>query len=292
MMFFLRCFFCVILSFSLYAEGDSIVLLAENNSPALNNLYKKVKQLAPELNLVISTQQSPFNINSNDYVVLVGGDVPKHIDISTLTNSIAIMVTKNQSKRLNVKTSVWVEPPLKRQFELANLVIPGNSKVGLLVNGAVDKQIQVESLDERQREMLNIVDISEYDNLNQALYKVLKESKLILASYNNAIYNAKNIKNILITSYRQQKVLIGPSRAFLRAGSFATTFSNMDHIAQRLVDIIQHHKNTGMWLSADYNPHYRILFNHQVARSLDVPLVDVELLRQQMIETKSPQARE
>jgi hypothetical protein len=267
---------------------DSIVLLAENNSSALNNLYKKVKQLAPELKLVVSTTQSPFNINSNDYVVLLGDNVPSHIDLSTLHKSIAIMVTKNQSKRLNVKTSVWAEPPLKRQFELANLVIPGKSKVGLLVNGAVDKQIQIASLDESQREMLNIVDISEYDNLNQALYNVLKESKLILASYNNTIYNAKNIKNILITSYRQQKVLIGPSRAFLRAGSFATTFSNMDNIAQRLVDIIQYHKNTGIWLSADYNPHYRILFNQQVARSLDVPLVDVELLRQQMIETKSP----
>lgn len=288
MMFFLRYFLCVIVSFPLYAEGDSIVLLTENNSPALNNLYKKVKQLAPEFNLAISTKQSPFTINSNDYVVLVGDDVPGHIDVSTLAKSIAIMVTKNQSKRLNVKTSVWVEPPLKRQLKLANLVIPGNSKVGLLVNGVVDKQIQIASLDESQREMLNIVDINEYDNLNQALYNVLKESKLILASYNNTIYNAKNIKNILITAYRQQKVLIGPSRAFLRAGSFATTFSNMDHIAQRLVDIIQHHKNTEIWLSADYNPHYSILFNQQVARSLDVPLVDVELLKQQMNETKSP----
>lgn len=264
----------MILSFPLWAVEDTIVLVAERDSPALNNLYKNLKKRIPNFNYKISTKSLPADINSEDFVILLGANVPTFFNITNHQKSIAVLVTESQSQKMNVNTSIWIEPPLSRQFKLADLMIPGDRKIGFLVNGNASQQEQLSQLTEAQRAMLQVVDLSEYENINQALFQALKDTRLLLGSYDSDIYNAKNIKNILITSYRQQKILIGPSRAYLKAGSFATTFSDLDHIAKRVVDIIEHYHAEGGWLTSDYNPYYKVLFNQQVARSLNIRVMD------------------
>lgn len=282
MMFCVRFVFIMMFSFSLYAEGSTIVLVAAKNSPVVNSLYKRLKQQAPNFIYSLSTEAVPIDIQSDDFVILVGNETPSYFDISRHSKSIAVLLSRSQAQTLNVKTSIWVEPPLNRQLTLANIVVPGDTKMGLLVNGERDKRAQLTGLTAEQQDMLKIVDVNDFSNLNQALFQVLKETKLLLGSYENTIYNAKNIKNILITSYRQQKVLIGPSRAFLKAGSFATTYSDLNHIALRIVDIVNAYQTTQQWIEAGYNPHYSIKFNLQVARSLNVPIMDTLQLKQQM----------
>lgn len=282
MMFCVRFVFIMMFSFSLYAEGSTIVLVAAKNSPVVNSLYKRLKQQAPNFIYSLSTEAVPIDIQSDDFVILVGNETPSYFDISRHSKSIAVLLSRSQAQTLNVKTSIWVEPPLNRQLTLANIVVPGDTKMGLLVNGEMDKRAQLTGLTAEQQDMLKIVDVNDFSNLNQALFQVLKETKLLLGSYENTIYNAKNIKNILITSYRQQKVLIGPSRAFLKAGSFATTYSDLNHIALRIVDIVNAYQTTQQWIEAGYNPHYSIKFNLQVARSLNVPIMDTLQLKQQM----------
>lgn len=264
----------MILSFPLWAVEDTIVLVAERDSPALNNLYKNLKKRIPNFNYKISTKSLPADIHSEDFVILVGANVPTFFNTANHQKSIAVLVTESQSQKMNVNTSIWIEPPLARQFRLADLMIPGDRKIGFLVNGSASQQEQLSQLTKAQRAMLQVVDLSEYENINQALFQALKDTRLLLGSYDSDIYNAKNIKNILITSYRQQKILIGPSRAYLKAGSFATTFSDLDHIAKRVVDIIEHYHAEGGWLTSDYNPYYKVLFNQQVARSLNIRVMD------------------
>ncbi|MBA34575.1 MAG: hypothetical protein CMI14_03980, partial [Oleispira sp.] len=120
------------------------------------------------------------------------------------------------------------------------------------------------------------------NNLNVALFDVLKDSDVLLGVYDKRIYNSENIKNILITSYRQQKVLVGPSKAYLKAGSFISTYSNLSHIAERLTDIISIYDSEGRWLDEGYNPYYEIVLNSQVGNSLNILLPDLNLLTKKM----------
>ena len=284
MMLYLRIFFFSLLSCPLFAGQDSIVLVAEKDTPALNKLYKNLQLLAPEYKYSISTEKSKLKINSDDFVILVGSKAPQYFDLAKHKRSVAVLVTKQQANLLEVQSSIWVEPPLSRQLTLANLVVAGDKKIGLLVNSEESKQEQLSGLSESQKAMLKVVNLTEYENINQALYHALKDTRLLLGSYNNRIYNAKNIKNILITSYRQQKVLVGPSRAYLKAGSFATTFSDLSHIAKRILEVIKQYQLSGSWTAADYNPYYRILFNQQVARSLNIRVMNDDVLKQRMRE--------
>mgnify|MGYP007132382179 FL=1 len=272
----------ILLSWPLLAAQDSIVLVAEKSTPAINKLLSQLAENAPEFTYSISTRKKPVSVDPSAYVIVVGAKKSTHFDFSKYPNRIAVMVTAEQSKSSDMKTSIFVEPPLARQLKLANLLIPGNKKLGLLVSDAQEMNQVLSSLSKEEKNLLKVVNIEDHKNINQALFHVLKGTRLLLGTYNNDIYNAKNIKNILITSYRQQKVLVGPSRAYLKAGSFATTFSDLSHIAQRIIDVVQSHKKKGEWLQADYNPYYRILYNSQVARSLNIRVLNDEVLRQQM----------
>jgi hypothetical protein len=261
---------------------DNVVLVAEKLSPALNKLISNLKSRAPQFSYQISTADTPAVISADDYVIAVGAKKITHAELSQYPKRIAVMLTARQAESLDVATSIYIEPPVSRQLKLANLLVPGSKKIGLLVSDELDKASVLNQLSDVEKSMLKIVSIAEYDNINQALFHVLKGTRLLLGHYNSDIYNAKNIKNILITSYRQRKVLIGPSRAYLKAGSFSTTFSDLSHIANRIIDVVEHHKISGQWLKAGYNPHYRILFNAQVARSLNIRVLKEDYLRQQM----------
>ena len=261
---------------------DKIVLVAERISPALNKLTSTLRASAPQFSYQISTADSPVVISVNDYVIVVGAKKITHTDLSKYPKRIGVMLTAHQAELADASTSIYIEPPVSRQLKLANLLIPGSKKIGLLVSDEQDKANVLNQLSNVEKDMLKVVSIAEYDNINQALFHVLKGTRLLLGHYNSEIYNAKNIKNILITSYRQRKVLIGPSRAYLKAGSFSTTFSDLSHIANRIIEVIEHHKTSDQWLKAGYNPHYRILFNAQVARSLNIRVLKEDYLRQQM----------
>lgn len=271
------------------ALQDTLVLIAEKESPILLRLLSKLKEAAPENIYKVSTSKSPVQLTDDDYAVLVGAKVPSYFEPRSHKRTIAVFVSEKQASKLQVQTSIWLEPPLSRQLTLANLVVPGNKKIGVLVNGETDKSKQLSGLTNAQQQQLKIVDLAEYENINQALYHVLKNTRLLLGTYNQDIYSAANMKNILITSYRQQKVLIGPSRAYLKAGSFATSYSNLTHISQRLIDIIKQHKADSSWISSGYNPYYRVLYNKQVARSLNLPVMSNKQLEQNMAELMGEQ---
>ena len=282
MIFFLRMIVLISLSFPLYAEKETVVLMAKENNPALTNLYKRLYSLNANFNYVISTEEHPIDIKSNDFVVLVGVNKPSHSNVDSHKKTISVLITKDQSFGIKSQTSIWMEPPLSRQLMLANLVIPGQQKLGLLIKGSESRKNQLSGLSESQIQMLNIIDIEESENINQALFNVLKGSKLLLGSYDPEIYSSSNLKNILITSYRQKKVMIGPSRAYLKAGSLSTTFSDLGHVAQRIMDVVLEYQSSAKWLKAGYNPYYRILFNKQVARSLDIILPEEDVLLKNM----------
>jgi hypothetical protein len=270
------------MSCPLSAAQDSIVLVAEKNTPSLNKLLNQLSLIAPSFSYQISTQENPAAVNPDAYIIAVGAKPSPHFDFSKYKNKISVMVTAKQAAAKKFDSSIFIEPPLSRQLKLADLLIPGNKKLGLLVSDTENKNEVLKALTEDEIKLIKVVNIEEYENINQALFHALKGTRLLLGSYNSNIYNAKNIKNILITSYRQQKVLIGPSRAYLKAGSFATTFSDLSHIAHRIIDVVRHHQKTRAWLLADYNPYYRILFNAQVARSLNLHVLNDDVLRQEM----------
>lgn len=254
-------------------QSENVVLMAKKNSPILLKLKKSIEKESSRYSVSIITHDKDIKLPENSYLVNVGILNLDTAITQQAIGTISVLITEKQSKSINDQTSIFVEPPFKRQFQLAKLIIPG-AKVGLLVKDQQQADYFLKQIPLEDSSLLNVKNLNDYKNLNKALYKVLKDSSLLLGIYDDSIYNAKNIKNILITSYRQQKVLIGPSKAYLKAGSFASTFSDLSHVAKRISDVITTHAQDGKWLKDDFNPYFNVRFNKQVANSLNIQAFD------------------
>ena len=261
--------------------AEDIVLMANNMSPLLLNLKSKLEQQSQDFTVTIVTQDRPSTFPNSSYIVSVGSHSVNPLFREKAKGVISILVTEKQNRGISNQSAIYVEPPFERQLKLTQEVFP-NSKIGVLVADQKQKELIEKALTPLQSPLLNVVKLSDSNNLNVALFDVLKDSDVLLGVYDKRIYNSENIKNILITSYRQQKVLVGPSKAYLKAGSFISTYSNLSHIAERLTDIISIYDSEGRWLDEGYNPYYEIVLNSQVGNSLNILLPDLNLLTKKM----------
>lgn len=261
--------------------AEDIVLVAKKSSPLLLKLKENIEKQSKRFNVSIILNDSKVLPPKNSYLINVGLlEIDARLTQHTM-GTISVLLTQEQNKKVNNQSAIYVEPPFKRQFDLAALLFPG-AKIGLLVANQQQEDTYLGQLNSEEREQVNIKKLSDYSSLNKALYVVLKDASLLLGIYDDNIYNAKNIKNILITSYRQQKVLIGPSKAYLKAGSFASTYSNLSHVAKRIGDIVSTHHKEKRWLPADFNPYFSVRFNKQVANSLNIQAFNAHEVVQQM----------
>jgi len=264
--------FLLLFASSASYAGLDVVLVAEKNTSLQQRLVQKFIQQNSDIR--VTAISSGDKLASGSYLVAVGKGAPDKQVYNQAAGVIGVLISREQALAKQLDSAIYVEPPLARQIQLADKLLPGAKKLGLLVDKTTDKARIRKELSPKLYDQIQLVALQESDNLNQALYKVLKDSRALVGAYDNSIYNAANIKNILITSYRQHKVLIGPSKAYLKAGSFATTFSNLDDVVKRTLEIIFNHAESGEWSEAGYNPYFNILYNKQVARSLNIPLPD------------------
>ena len=106
------------------------------------------------------------------------------------------------------------------------------------------------------------------------------------------VYNRATIKHILLTTYRQGRVLIGPSRAYVRAGALASTYTPIDDFAREAATLIRHWLENGVWPAPRYPEHFNIVVNRQVARSLNILVPKTDILESQLRALEAPPASE
>lgn len=104
------------------------------------------------------------------------------------------------------------------------------------------------------------------------LTRALSYGDFLLAAPDNAVYNPRTIKHVLLTAYRRNRIVIGPSQAYVKAGSLASGYSPLSSVAEMAADYLQVFFETGTFPEPDYPQVFRVKINRQVARSLNIPL--------------------
>ena len=119
------------------------------------------------------------------------------------------------------------------------------------------------------------------DTLTRELLRVLEQSDVLIGIDAPTIYNADNLKAILLTSYSRNKVLIGPSAPFIEAGSLSTTYSTAEDMARSVALLLQQGE---LKSGTSYPAFFSVLSNAQVARSLGLPIPDDVKLSRELTE--------
>lgn len=261
--------------FSHSGRAADIVFLTHKNVPVVAELSRRVGNTLALTTAVEVISSAGFKADGARAVVVVG---PQALAMwqPNGTPTIAIFVSRAQvtDSLEQLQSALYLEPPMVRQVALARELMGDEVPLGVLaqsrsrlavagLNGAMIKKYAVKPYY-----------LDDYGNINRALVDLLDECFALVGQYDTSLYSAENIKNILITAYRQNRPLIGPSGAYIRAGALATTYSDLDDVSRRLSDILKVGLKRRQWPSPGYNPHFKIRFNEQVARSLNLTLPD------------------
>ncbi|OZB17883.1 MAG: ABC transporter substrate-binding protein [Marinobacter sp. 34-60-7] len=171
--------------------------------------------------------------------------------------------------------AVYQDVPLLRQALTGKAILQQATRIALLAN-TDSAELYEPLVDQLASYDLNarIFIADSEDQLIPALIRALSYGDFLLAAPDEAIYNPRSIKHILLTAYRRNKILIGPSQAYVRAGALASSYAPFDAMAEQAATLLNHFIDRGEFPPPTYSPRFKVVVNQQVARSLNIPLPD------------------
>ncbi|TYC63887.1 ABC transporter substrate-binding protein [Marinobacter sp. BW6] len=170
-------------------------------------------------------------------------------------------------------TAVLYDVPLIRQALTGKAILPQATKIALLAT-ADSVELYEPLIDELPAYGMSarIFLVESNDNLISTLVRALGYGDFLLAAPDSAIYNPRTIKHILLTAYRRNQIVIGPTQAYVKAGSLASSYGPFPEMVEMAGDFLATFFETGQFPPPAYPQEFRVDVNAQVARSLNIPL--------------------
>lgn len=177
---------------------------------------------------------------------------------------------------------LWSDPAPARQLRLVRLLLPQAQRIGVLYDE--HSQFLLDELRHAATPLgLEIVGKTWPDSRdNRPLLALLQRSDLLLGVDDDDLFNPRTAKNLLLTSYGQQRAMIGPNASFVRAGSLASVYSDQQDWLNSLDRLLDQPPSS--WPRSAYPAYFKVLGNSQVARALAIELADDASLTQQVAE--------
>lgn len=178
-------------------------------------------------------------------------------------------------------SGVFYDVPLLRQAMTGKAILPHANTVAILAT-TNSVELYEPLIDELPAHGMGarVFVVDNDEDLIPSLVRALRYGDFLLAAPDDAIYNPRTIKHILLTAYRRNKIVIGPSQAYVRAGALASSYAPFPAMADQSVEFINQFFDTGKFPKPVYSPVFRVEVNKQVARSLNIPIPDRDHINQ------------
>jgi hypothetical protein len=170
-------------------------------------------------------------------------------------------------------SAVLYDVPLIRQALTGKAILPQANKIALLAT-ADSVELYEPLIDELPAYGMSakIFLVDSNDELIPTLVRALGYGDFLLAAPDSAIYNPRTIKHILLTAYRRNQIVIGPTQAYVKAGSLASSYAPFPEMVEMAGNFLSTFFETGAYPEPSYPEEFRVEVNAQVARSLNIPL--------------------
>ncbi|MBZ2189517.1 hypothetical protein K8B33_10450 [Alcanivorax sp. JB21] len=182
-----------------------------------------------------------------------------------------------------------------RQLRLARLLFPGARRIALVTSpqsawnaGLLLAHAEAHDLLIEHHTAVNAGDLA------RGLPRWLAQADLLLAVHDPELYSPETARLVLLTSYRQNKPVIGPDEFFVQAGSVASSYTSGADMVDQVADAVARFRKRGRLPPPDFSDHISVRLNEHVARTYEVPLQDPGSLAQQLMRqsTQAPSTQE
>lgn len=268
-----------------------VIISAERDSPAVRSFAQDLANTMPALTVTYMPRaqlEAQPRFAENTRLILLGPALLKwrlqltHSQPATLIMQVSRVQAYQQLQEQQPEhlTLLWSDPALERQIALLKAMQPDVKNIGLLYGdysafllNDIEQAIQAQGLT-----LHTYYWPDSYDA--RSLGRLLTKTDALLGLDDLQIYNSSSIKSILLSSYARQQALIGPTAAFIKAGSLSTTYSDKHDWLQSLQLLLQSPPES--WPRSAYPDHFKVSVNEQVARSLGIQNSDPQQLAQQL----------
>ncbi len=276
--------FVLIFAYPVYSAGapPRTVYVAGSGSASLDQHLTTLlqAQLGDSAN-VIAISDRQVALSRNTPIITIG---PAAFTRTRQANRsapiLAMLVDKNFISAFAASspgqiTGVFYDVPLLRQALIGKVILPHATKIALLATPESAQYYEpLIDLLPAYKIKAQIFVVDEGKNLISTLTRALGYGDFLLAAPDSAIYNPRTIKHILLTAYRRNKIIIGPSQAYVKAGSLASGYAPFASMAKMAAEFINEYFDSNQFPAPAYPELYRVELNKQVARSLNIPLPD------------------
>lgn len=279
---FLACLLPMLLAWLPAVRASEIILAASNDSPALRQFVADLAARRPEDRVRFVPARdltTPAALPADSRLVLFGADaLDWRLSAADGPPTLVLQISRVQAfQRLHGHrppqlTLLWNDPPAERQLRLIRQLLPQAQRVGVLYSE--HSRFLVDEL----RPLAAAQGLEIHAGLwpdtgdSRPLNRLLDESDVLLGLDDPTLLNPQTIKSVLLASYGRKQALIGPTAAFIRAGSLSSSYSDQHDWLDSLDRLLS--LPPPQWPRAAYPHDFKVLSNPQVARSLGIELSD------------------
>lgn len=258
----------VLLCLSTWASGLTVQLLgAGQGSEAFVEALRK--ELGDSHHVITSNGQADLVVTLHEGVLAEARAIQKPR---------LLLLPAPGTELQSGESALFWAPSLSDQLRLARAILPGLRRVGLLVGGEdLARADALRTAAQAQRIEVQ-VKLAEPALLARQVGEVAPTADLLLAPVDPHLFSRDNLKPVLLAAYRQNRVFIGPTPAWVRAGSLASLYVTPETLAGDVAAAILAWEQDRRWPAPAQASRFDVITNPQVARSLGLRLPDAEVL--------------
>ncbi|MEH6354986.1 MAG: ABC transporter substrate-binding protein [Marinobacter sp.] len=264
-----------------------IYVVGSGNDVLDNYLLDQVRQVVGQEVPVMPVNESEAELNPGIPIVTIGhralttalGKYPQSPILATLVSreyyraETSATSTRSDKEPERPVSAIYYDVPLINQALTGKAILPQSRRIALLATPK-SSHLYSELLSQLPKYDLEaqMFVVNSSSELIPALVRALYYGDFVLAAQDPSIYNPSTIKHILLTAYRRNIMVIGPSQAYVKAGSLASSYTPYSAVAQALVSALEQWFREGFLPKPAYPTNFNIRINEQVGRSLNIPL--------------------
>tara|TARA_B110000196_G_scaffold317808_1_gene331738 strand:- start:1473 stop:2339 length:867 start_codon:yes stop_codon:yes gene_type:complete len=138
--------------------------------------------------------------------------------------------------------AIFSDPPISMQTKLIKEIFGAQASLGVItspITSFLTPHIQ-KYADENQLSV-EFINFTDGENINKVLNS-LKDQDVLFAMPDKLVWNSKTLKNIVLSTYRNDQPIIGFSRNLVKAGAIATYYTDLNGVVMETIDRINEFK--------------------------------------------------
>ncbi len=275
-----QCFMRCLLVFSLVCFSATSAATSIKVWGAPDAALQALRLTQPDLQWVSDSAATPADVQLH---IAWQQDAYRHALASS--SRAPILVLSQQALvtgRLRSQDSalIW-GAPLAQQVQLVRRLMPLAKRIGVLYREALrsDDALLLTSAASTSTGVQIVPLPVEAPLTARVIAEAAEQVDVLIASNDDSLFNRDTAKLVLLTAYRHQRVVVGPTPAFVSAGAVATQAVPKAALIAAIKARVLHWQGTGHLGESQAITRFAPVINSQVARSLGV-VVPPDILRE------------